>query len=162
MAAWELDMYHCTFSVEHPELYREYKLSGILRCHLCEWKRLSGAWDILRHAALTTDGFVSDEDTCVELDRESLILGLESARKSMLQTLNCTEEDVDAWSSQQLEDYIPEALADALYQNKLGNDYTLYEDIKNVLEFIDEALRIAKYYPQLHNSYYLFKNVCWS
>lgn len=80
----------------------------------------------------------------------------------MLQTLNCTEEDVEAWSSQQLEDYIPEALADALYQNKLGNDYTLYEDIKNALEFINEALRIAKYYPQLRNSYYLFKNVCWS
>ena len=80
----------------------------------------------------------------------------------MLQTLNCSEEDVAAWSSQQLEDYIPEALADALYQNKLGNDYTLYEDLKSALEFIDEALRIAKYYPQLHNSYYLFKNVCWS
>lgn len=155
--AWELDLYHCTFGVEHPFMDAQHSLCGILKCHIQEWKRLSSAWYLISRIATENDQFYSESDIEIT-DIDTFIQSLLKAKEQIIGIMACPEETISTWENN--DTILPE--------NKIVSlcDYDIFDvdtqhDINHLITFIDDVVSIMRYYPQDNHSYYQFHCADW-
>lgn len=155
--AWELDLYHCTFGVEHPFMDAQHSLCGTLKCHIQEWKRCSSAWHLVSRIANEGDQFYSESE--VEITAiDSFIESLLRVKENIFRIMECSDEDTSKWEDN--DHIIEESKVVALGDYDI-TDICTYSELKRLLEFIDDVVSIMRYYPQNSHSYYQFKCADW-
>ena len=155
--AWEIDLIHCTFGVEHPFMDAQHSLCGILKCHIQEWRRSPAAWNLVYHIARENDQYYSDANVEIT-DIDTFIQSLLKAKEQVMRTLACSEETISTWENN--DTILPE--------NKIVSlrDYDIFDvdtqhDINRLITFIDDVVSIMRYYPQDNRSYYQFHCADW-
>lgn len=155
--AWEIDLSHCTFGVEHPFMDAQHSLCGVLKCHIQEWKRLSSAWYLITRIASENDQFYSDSNIEIT-DIDDFIASLLKVKEHIFRIMECSEETISTLENN--ETMLPENKIVSLQDYEIS-DVDTHHDINRLITFIDDVVSIMRYYPQDKRSYYQFHCADW-
>ena len=149
----EIDLYHCTWDVQHPDKEKFPNLSGILRCHLQEWKHCYFCWDTLAKM-----GHVYESDNSIEFtDLKQLEQQCRTTKEGVCEIFEMSEDDVMTFCKEHQDDHISKEHSHSLCE-LIGLDCPCtYIDVFMTIEFLNDILCWLDTYPAKDEYFYEFR-----